>query len=176
MGDDRIADRKRMDTTSRDRAIWRSTSVRWSLVLALLAFIVGFGCFEKGAKRTEDSALPEMRTTETAAARDATEKGFEIPDLSFAFLTGSFYLDFTARIEGEETRIDNYVMKTPEGSLLNICKGSVKKKVFMYEIEGTGSHYAIVDNDGDGVFESRYDKDDLVRKKREGSLVPKWLL
>jgi len=98
------------------------------------------------------------------------KKGYKIPDLSQAVSVGEpRYDNLTDRIEGKETRVDQYKLKGK-----GIWKASVNGNIFLYGIGSKDDKgYAIADLDGDGIFETKYSTDELLfAKKRKDGKVP----
>lgn len=125
------------------------------------------------------SALGTLVAAQFCFGAEVNPQGYKIPDVSNAKKGTVQYYDLTDKIEGEETRIDNYYVKHPSGAfngLVNVIKVSIRDRVFMYGVEGLGDYYAIFDNDGNGIFETKYSEEEILKKQNEGSLIPEWVL
>lgn len=117
-------------------------------------------------------------------AKETNPEGYAIPNISNATFMGTRYDDLTDKIDGPETRIDIYEMDKKD-----IYKVSINGNVFLYGIsdDGTKDLYAIADLNGDGIFETKYDVDELkfTETRQDGKvpdfpakkdLPPKWVL
>ena len=104
-------------------------------------------------------------------AKETNHKGYEVPDLSKAAVIGDpRYDDLTDKIDGPETRVDHYQVNKQ-----NIFKASVNGNVFLYAMDepNSGEVYAIADLDGDGVYETKYSREDLTYdEQRDGGGIP----
>lgn len=120
-------------------------------------------------------------------SKETNPQGYEIPDLSQAEKAGTRYDDLTDKIDGAETCVEQYRFKSEKDGLnyLRISKVSVNEKVFLYGIQNfkTDDVYAIADLDGDGIFETKYDNNELMyTDKSKGEfpakkdLPPEWVL
>jgi hypothetical protein len=119
-------------------------------------------------------------------SKEINLKGHEIPDVSQANKLGDRYEDLTDKIEGKETLFDYYLVKNPKEDVdyIEIAVASVKGKIFAYGITtaykqkgGTvEDFYTIYDEDGDGIFETKYTADETYNKHIEGSMLPEWVL
>lgn len=115
-------------------------------------------------------------------SKEINLQGYQIPDLSQAEKVGTRYDDLTDKIEGKETRVDQYKLENPERI---VSKVSINEKVFLYGVSNheTGEIYAIADMDGNGTFETRYNENDLKYTSKEKKdfpakkeLPPEWVL
>lgn len=123
-------------------------------------------------------------------SKEINPKGHEIPDVSNTQVDklGSRYEDITDKIDGKETCFDYYTLKNPKEDVeyVEITRASVKGKIFAYGIttgykqkdKGTETmdFYTIYDEDGDGIFETKYTDDETFNKFIEGSMLPEWVL
>jgi hypothetical protein len=111
-------------------------------------------------------------------SKETNPQGYEIPDLSQASFHGTVYKDMTDKIDGPETRFDGYILENPKRGVYKI---SINDKVFLYNIGyyENNETYGIADLDGDGIFETKYNTEEL-RKKGESpakeDLPPEWVL
>lgn len=83
-------------------------------------------------------------------------KGYEVPEIGSAKLKSEEMVDLTDKIEGKETMVRTYEAKG--GSLFRVY--SIKGKVFRYDIDIDKRfpyEYALLDKNGDGIFETRQD-------------------
>lgn len=81
-------------------------------------------------------------------------KGYDLPDIASAKLKSEELIDLTDRIEGKETTMRTYEAK--EGTLFRVY--TIKGKAFRYDIDidkRLPYEYALIDKDGDGIFETR---------------------
>ncbi len=122
-------------------------------------------------------------------SKETNHKGHEIPDVSQANKLGNRYEDLTDKIEGKETLFDYYIVKNPREDVeyIQTTVTSVKGKIFAYgtttrfkqEDERAATvedFYTIYDEDGDGIFETKYDEDETIEKSLDGSTLPEWVL
>lgn len=124
-------------------------------------------------------------------SKETNPKGYEIPDVSNTPVDklGNHYEDLTDKIEGKETCFDYYTIKNPKEDVeyTQITRVSVKGKIFSYGIttgykqkdkgtEAIEDFYTIFDEDGDGIFESKYTDDETFNKCIEGRMLPEWVL
>jgi hypothetical protein len=119
-------------------------------------------------------------------AKEMNPSGYAIPDVSQAHKLGNRYEDLTDKIEGKETLFDYYVVKNPREDVeyIQTTVASVKGKTFAYGITtaykqkgGTvEDFYTIYDEDGDGIFETKYTEYETYNKHVDGSMLPEWVL
>lgn len=124
-------------------------------------------------------------------SKEINPKGHEIPDVSDTQVNklGNRYEDITDMIEGKETLFDYYLVKNPKEDVeyVEITRASVKGKIFAYgittgykqkdkETEAIQDFYTIYDEDGDGIFETKYTDDETYNKFIEDSMLPEWVL
>ena|SRR3990170_6748785 len=109
----------------------------FSIVIFIFSVSLGYGL--------------EIKRTESY-----NSKGYNLPDIGGATLKSEEMIDLTDKIEGKETMIRIY--ETKDGSLFRVY--SIKGKVFRYDIDIDKKfpyEYALLDKDGDGIFETRQD-------------------
>ncbi len=83
-------------------------------------------------------------------------KGYDLPDIAGAKLKSEEMMDLTDKIEGKETTMRTYEAR--DGTLFRVY--TIKGKAFRYDIDtdkGFPYEYALIDKDGDGIFETRQD-------------------
>lgn len=81
-------------------------------------------------------------------------KGYDFPDIGSATLKSEEMIDLTDKIEGKETMVKTYEAR--DGRLFRVY--SIKGKVFRYDLDIDKKfpyEYALLDKDGDGIFETR---------------------
>ncbi len=124
-------------------------------------------------------------------AKETNPQGYEIPNVSDTQVNklGNRYEDLTDKIEGKETLFDYYLVKNPKEDVeyVEITRVSVKGKIFAYGVttmfkqeneraKTIEDFYTIYDEDGDGIFETKYTDDETFNKCMEGSMLPEWVL
>lgn len=83
-------------------------------------------------------------------------KGYDLPDIGSAKLISEEMIDLTDKIEGKETTVRTYEAR--DRTLFRIY--TIKGKAFRYDVDtdrGFPYEYALIDKDGDGIFETRQD-------------------
>lgn len=146
---------------------------------------------KKFSKGLSILALSTLIGSGICYSKEINHKGHEIPDVSDTQVDklGSRYEDLTDKIEGKETLFDYYTIKNPKEDIeyVEITKVSVKGKIFAYgittgykqkdkETEAIQEFYTIYDEDGDGIFETKYTDDETFNKCIEGHMLPEWVL
>ncbi|MBM3200624.1 hypothetical protein FJZ53_06820 [Candidatus Woesearchaeota archaeon] len=123
-------------------------------------------------------------------SKEINPKGHKIPDeAQLDKYLGHRYEDLTDKIGGKETRFDYYIVEDPSKDVESIetTIASVNGKVFAYGIttrsnqhdeDGItiGDFYTIYDEDGDGIFETKYSDMETFDKCMEGKFLPDWVL
>ena len=110
--------------------------------------------------------LLSLLAAEKIWAREFNPQGWPVPSLYGAHRYYDDTYDFDYNFPGKETRLEKF--RGPEGAL--IWKYSYDNNVYCYavNVDGKGAmDYAIVDFDGDGVFEIRQSPYDRFP-------LPKW--
>ena len=124
-------------------------------------------------------------------SKETNHLGHGIPDLSNTQVNklGDRYEDLTDKIEGKETHFDYYLLENPKEDIeyVEIAVASINGKIFAYGVttkfkqknEGVPTiedFYTIFDEDGDGIFETKYTEHETAQKYVEGDMVPEWVL
>ena len=123
-------------------------------------------------------------------SKEINPKGYEIQDYGdLVQHLGHKHMDLTDRIEGRETRFDYYLIENPSEDIVSIeiTELTVQSIVFAYGVTTTfkpkdknlppvQDRYAIFDEDGDEIFETKYTEEEVTKKFAEGSVLPDWIL
>lgn len=134
-------------------------------------------------------ALSTLMGSGISYSKEINPKGHEIPDVSKSEKLGSRYEDLTDKISGEETLFNYYLVKEPKENIeyIEIAVASINGKTFAYGVTTrykqkdenavtVEDFYTIYDEDGDGIFETKYNEEETGKRFIEDSLVPEWVL
>lgn len=123
-------------------------------------------------------------------AKETNPQGYDIPydSPSYEHL-GHKHMDLTDKIGGKETRFDYYIIKNPSEDIesIEVTELTVQSIAFAYGVTITykqkdekspaiQERYAIFDDDGDWIFETKYTEEEVTKKFVDGSVLPDWIL
>lgn len=135
-------------------------------------------------------ALSGIIGTGICYSKEINPKGYEIPyDSPLYKHLGHKHMDLTDKIEGKETRFDYYLIENPSEDIesIEVTELTVQSVAFAYGVTTTfkqkdetspaiQDRYAIFDEDGDEIFETKYTEDEVTKKFVDGSVLPDWIL
>jgi len=123
-------------------------------------------------------------------SKEINPQGYEIPDYGdLVQHLGHKHMDLTDKIEGRETRLDYYLIENQSEDIesVEITELTVQSIAFGYGVTTTykqkdgksparQERYAIFDEDGDEIFETKYTEEEMNKKFMDGSVLPDWIL
>ena len=148
------------------------------------------GLVKKISKCLSVLALSAVVGSGICYSKEINPKGYEIQDYGdLVQHLGHKHMDLSDKIDGRETRLDYYLIENPSEDIesIEITEMTVQSVAFAYGVTTTykpkdknspavQDRYAIFDEDGDEIFETKYTEEEVTKKFMDGSVLPDWIL